>query len=42
MKIMVCGKGGCGKSTISALLAKTYACDIVLNYLRDCETETDS
>lgn len=25
MKIMVCGKGGCGKSTISALLAKTYA-----------------
>ncbi len=25
MKLMVCGKGGCGKSTISALLAKEYA-----------------
>lgn len=25
MKIMVCGKGGCGKSTISALLARAYA-----------------
>jgi len=25
MKIMVCGKGGCGKSTVSALLAKEYA-----------------
>lgn len=25
MKLMVCGKGGCGKSTISSLLAKAYA-----------------
>ncbi len=25
MIIMICGKGGCGKSTISALLARTYA-----------------
>lgn len=25
MIIMICGKGGCGKSTISALLAKAYA-----------------
>lgn len=24
MKIMLCGKGGCGKSTISALMAKEY------------------
>ncbi len=24
MKIMICGKGGCGKSTITALLAKEY------------------
>ncbi len=25
MKIMICGKGGCGKSTVSSLLAKKYA-----------------
>jgi CO dehydrogenase maturation factor len=25
MKLMVCGKGGCGKSTVAALLAKQYA-----------------
>lgn len=25
MKIMLCGKGGCGKSTLSALLAKAFA-----------------
>lgn len=25
MKITVCGKGGCGKSTVTALLAKEYA-----------------
>lgn len=25
MKIMICGKGGCGKSTVAALLAKEYA-----------------
>ncbi len=25
MKIMLCGKGGCGKSTVTALLAKEYA-----------------
>ena len=24
MKITVCGKGGCGKSTVSALLAKEF------------------
>lgn len=24
MKVIICGKGGCGKSTISALLAKAY------------------
>ncbi|NMB78007.1 MAG: P-loop NTPase [Methanomicrobiales archaeon] len=25
MKLMVCGKGGCGKSTVASLLAKQYA-----------------
>ena len=25
MKLMLCGKGGCGKSTVTALLAKEYA-----------------
>ena len=25
MKLMICGKGGCGKSTIASLLAKAYA-----------------
>ena len=25
MKIAVCGKGGCGKSTVTSLLAKTLA-----------------
>lgn len=25
MKILVCGKGGCGKSTLSALIAKELA-----------------
>jgi len=25
MKIMLCGKGGCGKSTVTALMAKEYA-----------------
>ena len=25
MKIMLCGKGGCGKSTVTALLAKEFA-----------------
>ena len=24
MKLIVCGKGGCGKSTISALLARKF------------------
>lgn len=27
MKIMICGKGGCGKSTVASLLAKRYAAD---------------
>ena len=25
MKVLLCGKGGCGKSTVASLLAGTYA-----------------
>ena len=27
MKLILCGKGGCGKSTIATLLARSYAAD---------------
>ena len=41
MKITVCGKGGCGKSTVSALLAKEFermgkTVLILMNQIMDC------
>lgn len=37
MKLMLCGKGGCGKSTITALLAKEYAREGKRVLVIDCD-----